>query len=88
MLDNIVLKYYFTALCRHELASLSQNSRRAADVGMIVLDAVRSDLIASRGRLEELTERSDRLGFPVGPLRVMEVLLWCQVEPRGYYRAT
>jgi hypothetical protein len=34
-----------------------------------------------------LAERSETAARPVGPVRILEVMVWSQVEPRGYYRS-
>jgi hypothetical protein len=88
MLDNILLAYYIEALGHPELLGRSQIKSRAAEVGMTVLDSFVKDLVANYDALDELADHCSADGRPVGPVRILELLVWCQVEPRGYYRAT
>jgi hypothetical protein len=88
MLDNIVLAYYIEALGRPELLGRSQVKTKAAEVGMTVLGSFAKDLVANYQTLDELADSCSADGRPVGPVRILKLLLWCQVEPRGYYRAT
>jgi hypothetical protein len=53
-------------------------------VGLLVLDAFKLDLTAARAALDDVVAPSDRAGRPAGVLRALEVLIWRQVESRGY----
>lgn len=86
MLDNVVLAYYFKALDQPTLLGRSQDKAKAADVAREVLVLLREDLKDASPRLVELKDRAEAQNKPVGPLRIMEVLTWCEIEPRGYYR--
>ncbi len=86
MLGNVVLAYYFEALGRPELLGRSQDKALAADVGVTVLRAFRDDLVGAYEELRLLADRAEQQARPVGPLRMLEVLLWCQEEPRADYR--
>lgn len=41
----------------------------------------------SAGELGLLRDQAERVGYKLEPLRVLDILLWTEVEPRGYYRA-
>jgi hypothetical protein len=85
MLDDVVIGYYLAALGRADLRGRTQDKRHAASVAMIVLGAFRDDLLAVSAEVEKLRLALAEVGFPVSPVRLMEVLIWSQVEPRGYY---
>ena len=85
MLDDVVSTYYLAALGRSTLRGRTQDKRHAASVAMIVLEAFRDDLLAVSVDVERLRSRLADAGFPVSAVRLMEVLIWTQVEPRGYY---
>lgn len=87
MLDNVVLAYYFDAFDQPRLLGRSQDKHHAANVAITVLRAFRNDLANSHGLLCALAERSETAARPVGPVRILEVMVWSQVEPRGYYRS-
>ena len=87
MLDNVLLGYYLDALGQATRRWRTQDAQSAADVAISVMRAFRSDLIACRDRLSRLVDHAQAIGRPVGQVRVLEVLIWSQVEPRGYYRA-
>ena len=53
---------------------------------MTVLMAFQDDLIAAYDRLRYLALLSRERGQAVGPVRALEILIWTEVEPRGYYR--
>jgi Family of unknown function (DUF6308) len=85
MLDDVVMGDYLAALGRSDLRGRTQDKRHAASIAMMVLDAFRLDLLAVSGEIEELREILDLAGYPVSSCRLMEALIWSQVEPRGYY---
>lgn len=86
MLDNVVLAHYFGYLNRPELVGRSQDKRRAASVAMIALDAFRADLEAATPVLVDVAGQLRAAGTPVTGVRLLELLVWCAVEPAGYYR--
>lgn len=57
-----------------------------ADVALTVLRAFREDLLAGYERLSSLASHATQRSVPVGPVRALEILVWTEVEPRGYYR--
>jgi hypothetical protein len=88
MLDNVVLEYYFgrDPERRPPLAA-SQDGRKASDVAMQALDLFRADLVATADSVRSLGEGLHAQGFALSPVRILEILLWSEVEPRGGYRA-
>ena len=46
----------------------------------------REDLVACHEPLSALSSMASDEGRPVTPLRILELLIWSEVEPRGYYR--
>ncbi|MDP9311136.1 MAG: DUF6308 family protein [Chloroflexota bacterium] len=43
-------------------------------------------LVAHEREITELTQFVADAGWPVTPVRVLDVLLWMETEPSGYYR--
>lgn len=87
ILDNIVLAHYLRVDGPLNLPARTQDKRRAAGAAMEVLRLFRDDLLACNEDLEALCSIAAQEGLPVTPLRVLEVLAWSELEPRGYYRA-
>jgi hypothetical protein len=81
MLDNVVLAHYFG-----RLPPATQDKTRAAGVAMETLKRFRADLSAARAEVDAIVADLAAAGFLLTPVRVLEVLLWTEVEERGYYR--
>jgi len=89
MLDAVVLGYCADALGRPELLRHAVDTKqRAAEAAGIVLTAMRADLLASSDGIDGLRLLLEEGGYCLTPLRIMEVPIWSEVEPSGYYRAT
>jgi hypothetical protein len=86
MLDNVLLRYYFEHLERPELTGRSQDRKKAASVARLALDEFKSDLEKARPDLDAIAAELGGKGMPVTTVRLLELLLWCAVEPTGYYR--
>lgn len=86
MLDNVMIQYYLKALGRTDLRAASQDKPRAAGVAKVCTAAFRVDLEAAHDELREFAAATAALGCPIGPVRALEVLIWSEVEERGYYR--
>jgi hypothetical protein len=82
MLDSVVIRHYLPTT---SLAAL-EDSRRAAEAAVPALVAFRQDLMDSWGLLSDKCQVLESEGFPITPLRALELLVWTEVEPRGYYR--
>jgi hypothetical protein len=86
MLDNVVLGHYFAFLKRPELVGRSQDKPRAASAAMVALAAFRDDLVDSSAQLNQIAAELVAAGTQVTTMRLLELLVWCAVEPKGYYR--
>jgi Family of unknown function (DUF6308) len=85
MLDGVVIGYYRRVGVRVSAAAL-QDGARAAGAVMPVLEAFRADLASAWDRLTQVTLRLAGSGYQLTPLRALELLIWTETEPRGYYR--
>ena len=85
MLDGVVIGYYRQAGVSVSGAAL-QDGARAAGAVMPVLEAFRADLADAWDRLTVMTSRLAEEGYLLTPLRALELLIWTETEPRGYYR--
>ena len=86
MLDSVVLEYYLGVSGKSDRKELLQDRRHAAGVAIEALRVFRDDLRAITGELNELLEALAAEGFPITRVRALEVLVWTETEPRGYYR--
>ena len=86
MLDNVVLRHYLNTDVHRTLLPATQNKARAADVAMTALDLFRTDLVHAEGAIDDFRESLEEHGFKLSQVRVLEVLVWMEVEPAGYYR--
>jgi hypothetical protein len=86
MLDNVVLAHYLKVGGPDKLPWRTQDKARAAQVAVEVLSLFREDLIACYEPLSALSSMAAEAGRPVTPLRILELLIWSEVEPKGYYR--
>ena len=88
ILDNEIIRYYAEVLGHNGLIGRSQDSRPqvVAGVAATVLEAFQKDLIGAYDALCDLALLSRERGQGVGPVRALEILIWTEVEPRGYYR--
>jgi hypothetical protein len=86
MLDSIVMKHYLTALKRLDWIERCQLKPTAADVAVEVLKAFREDLRQALPQIIALRTSLANVGFEMTPVRILEVLIWTEREPNGYYR--
>jgi len=88
MLDNDVLKHYLTASGHPTwLDNQAQNGRTAAGAAVKAAEMFRKDLRAKRPEIETLCVSMAEAGFPLTPVRLLEILVWTQTEKNGYYRS-
>jgi hypothetical protein len=86
ILDSVVVGYY----CEDRMARTLAESyaplaaRRSALTS--VLATIRADLRAVTGELAQLRDEVAGAGWPVGTLRIHDILVWTELEARGYYR--
>jgi hypothetical protein len=81
ILDNVVLAHYLG-----RLPPATQDKTRAAGVAVEVLGRFRDELTVVRSEVDAIAFNLAAAGFVLSPVRVLEVLLWTEVEERGYYR--
>jgi hypothetical protein len=86
MLDNVLLGHYLRSPETGALLAASQSKAKAADVALRTLELFRSDLAATSEELASIQEALASEGFPLTPVRILEVLIWTEVEPRAGYR--
>ena len=85
MLDSVVLKHYLKAAGRPQwLDTKAQSGATAAEPAMLVLEHFREDLSTARKPLEAMRSQLARQGFPLTPVRMLEILVWN--ETQRYYR--
>jgi hypothetical protein len=84
VLDNVLLEFYLGVAGVKPYRT--QDKLQAADLAVVALRLLRTDLIGCEEPLASLASSAARAGHPVGPLRLLEVLIWSELEPRGYYR--
>jgi hypothetical protein len=58
----------------------------AAEVAVEVLKAFREDLRHAYTGIASLRTSLANAGFDLTPVRILEVLVWTETEPKGYYR--
>lgn len=87
MLDTVVNVGYLTALGKSGLKARLEDGTRAGGVGAYLMGAFRRDLLAVEHELAELSELVSDRGMPMTELRILEVVIWHALEPRGYYRS-
>ncbi len=85
MLDSVLIEYYRATGVDVSSAAL-EDGNRAGTAAMPILAAFRTDLVAAMPDLIDLQGTLASQGFHLSTLRILEVLLWLQTEPRGYYR--
>lgn len=86
MLDSVVIRHYLRAPEQKALLAGTENKARAANVAMEALRLFRDDLKHAENDVRALRELLAREGFPLTPVRILELLVWTQMEPGGYYR--
>lgn len=86
MLDNVVLEYYLTQNGLHDLLGRTQDKRHATSVAMKVLDLFRQHLQSFQPQIEFIRGWLAQEDYTLTPVRILELLVWITVEPRGYYR--
>jgi hypothetical protein len=86
MLDNVVLNYYLNTGAHRALLPGTQDKARAAAAAMTALDLFLADLVNAERAIDGFRVSLDEHGFQLTPVRVLELLVWMEVEPAGYYR--
>jgi hypothetical protein len=86
MIDSFVIKSYATALKQPAWIEQSQFKATAAAVAVEIAKASREDLRHAMPHLAALRTNLANAGFDLTPVCILEVLIWTQIEPNGYYR--
>jgi hypothetical protein len=88
MLDSVVLRHYLRAPEYKALLPGTESKAKAAAVAMEALRLFRHDLLQAQGEIEALQKQLALAGFQLTPIRLLELLVWTQIEPAGNYRTT
>jgi hypothetical protein len=88
MLDSVVIRHYLSAPEYKALRAGTESKGKAADVAMEALCLFHDDLLKARNEIEVVQQQLAVAGFPLTPVRVLELLVWTETEPAGAYRAT
>ena len=87
VLDGVVAGHYLAGLGEQALLARSWESRPAAsEAGRVALRQLRKDLNVAQTAIEELREGLQQEGFPQSHVRILDILVWTEVEPGGSYR--
>jgi hypothetical protein len=87
MLDQVILDHYLDATGRTPWKAATKDKRRAAQAAMLAVDALSADLHAARHEFDRVANAVAADGYALTRLRVLDILVWTEVEPRGYYRS-
>ncbi len=86
MLDGVVNRHYIAATGQ-PLGAALEDGRRAAGAAKVILEAFRADLRVVEGPLRDVQPELAGAGYPLSLVRILELLVWTEVEPQGYYRS-
>ena len=86
MIDSFVIKHYARALNEPGWIAESQYPATAAAVAIGITKAFREDLRHAMPQIAAIRASLANVGFDVTPVRILEVLIWTEIEPNGYYR--
>ena len=87
MLDNVVLFFYLDSTGESRKKGQTQDKRKAAAVAMDVLALFRKDLLKVVDAITAIKQRLCNDGFSLSHVRILEILVWTETEPNGYYRS-
>jgi hypothetical protein len=85
IIDSVMAKHYGSPIDVRHLAGTYVSAVNRSDSLRHVLEGIRTDLVGVNSELEQL-EHLLHDTFPVGRLRIQEILIWTEKEERGYYR--
>jgi hypothetical protein len=86
MIDSVLINHYATAMKHLDWIEKSQTKTSAAEVAVEVMKAFREDLRHAYTRLIAPRTSLANAGFELSPVRILEILMWTETEPSGYYR--
>jgi hypothetical protein len=88
MLDSVVLRHYLaTNPASFRACVESDYKSRAADGAMDAVVVFHGDLVAAQPEIESIRQSLAQDGYALSPVRILEVLVWTEVEPGAGYRA-
>jgi Family of unknown function (DUF6308) len=88
MLDSVVLRHYLAANPASFRACVESDYKsKAADGAMDAVTAFHGDLVAVQPGIESIRNSLARKWYALSPVRILEVLVWTEVEPGAGYRA-
>ncbi len=85
MLDSVLIDYYRSTGVDVSWAAL-EDGARAGSAAMPIVRSFKGDLQNAGAELEALRAELREEGFDLTNVRILELLIWIQTEPRGYYR--
>jgi hypothetical protein len=89
MLDSVVLRHYLAANSASYRACVeSDHKSKAADGAVDAVVGFHRDLTATGEEIESLRQFLAQEGYALSPVRILEVLVWTEMEPGGGYRAS
>jgi hypothetical protein len=89
MLDSVVLRHYLAANpASFRVCVESDYKNRAADGAMDAVVGFHGDLVAAQPEIESIRESLAHQGYALSPVRILEVLIWTELEPGAGYRAS
>ena len=80
MMDDVIRRY-----CEQAYPSYAWSPKCGPLSGQL-MQHFRQDLIAAQLELQALASRLGAAGYPLTLVRLLEMLVWIETEPRGYYR--
>jgi len=80
ILDSVLLSYYHQAFRTPRWPSGYEKR------GVRAMKHFRADLVAVLPELQDIQRELASEGFPLSTVRTLDVIIWTQTEPRGYYR--
>ena len=87
MLDSVVIRHYLAPPEFAALRTKTEDKRTAAHVAVTVLERFREDLRDAISAIGHIRESLAGEGFDLSPVRILEILVWTEMEDRGYYRS-
>ncbi len=86
MLDSVVLHHYLRESGNAHRRGDLEYGTRAASAALIAATAFREHLRRERRAILRLRESLAQSGFMLSEVRLLEILVWTEVETRSYYR--
>lgn len=86
MLDRVILDHYLGASGNARLIGALQDKRRAAASAIVAAEAFRQHLRREQLAIAALRRRLAPAGYALSDVRLLEALVWTELEDRGYYR--